>query len=138
MRQYLIKKPHGMSESEKQARIFAVLSVGTRVRILGLLKRRSLCVNALAEVLEITPAAVSQHLRVLRSAEIVIAEKRGYFVHYRVNTKTLADWRKIVCRLLRGEQRDPSTDDKRKSTERAERRRRRWPDSRCEGSKRRT
>ena len=89
-----------MSDSEKQARIFKVLSVGTRVRMIDLLKGRSLCVNALAHALEVTSAAVSQHLRVLRDAEIVTAEKRGYFVHYRVNETTLAEWSQTARSLL--------------------------------------
>jgi len=88
-------------DSEKHARIFKVLSVGTRVRMIDLLKRRALCVNALARALEITPAAVSQHLRVLRDAGIVTTDKRGYFVHYRVNEKTLAQWSKTTRSLLK-------------------------------------
>ncbi len=92
-----------MVASEKQARIFKVLSVSTRVRMLELLKKRSLCVNALARNLKITPAAVSQHLRILRDAEIVIAEKKGYFVHYRVNEKTLTEWNAITKKLLEKE-----------------------------------
>ncbi len=91
---------YDVTDPGKQARIFKVLSVGTRVRMVHLLKRRSLCVNALARALDITPAAVSQHLRILRDADIVIAEKRGYFVHYRVNEKTLAEWSKTTRRLL--------------------------------------
>jgi len=70
-----------MAEADKAARIFKVLSVDTRVRIIELLKERSLCVNALAKTLDISPAAVSQHLRVLRDADAVVADKRGYFVH---------------------------------------------------------
>lgn len=81
-----------MTDPAAQARIFIVLSVETRVRMLKLLKERALCVNALARTLEITPAAVSQHLRILRDADAVIADKRGYFVHYRTNTETLARW----------------------------------------------
>ena len=87
-------------EAKKAARVFKVLSVETRVRVLELLKRRSLCVNALAKTLNITPAAVSQHLRVLRDADLVIADKQGYFVHYRVNEKTLADWNQTAKRIL--------------------------------------
>ena len=89
-----------MPEADKMARIFKVLSVETRVRMIELLKHRSLCVNALARSLCITPAAVSQHLRILRDAEIVTAEKRGYFVHYRVNQATLAEWRELAQGLL--------------------------------------
>ena len=87
-------------DSEKLARIFKVLSVGTRVRMIELLKHRSLCVNALARALDITPAGISQHLRVLRDVEIVIASKQGYFVHYRVNAETLAEWDKITRGLF--------------------------------------
>lgn len=68
--------------------------------MIELLKRRSLCVNALAHALEITPAAVSQHLRILRDVEIVIGEKRGYFVHYRVNDETMAAWSEMAKSLL--------------------------------------
>ncbi len=89
-----------MFEADKVARVFKVLSVDTRVRIIELLKHRPLCVNALARMLNITPAAVSQHLRILRAAEIVTAEKRGYFVHYRVNEATLAEWKKLADNLL--------------------------------------
>jgi DNA-binding transcriptional ArsR family regulator len=87
-------------ETSKAARVFKVLSVETRVRMIVLLKRRSLCVNALAKTLNITPAAVSQHLRVLRDAGLVIADKQGYFVHYRVNEETLADWSQTAKRIL--------------------------------------
>jgi len=86
---------------ERLARIFKVLSVETRVRMIDLLKNRMLCVNALARALDITPAAVSQHLRVLRDAEVVSAEKKGYYVHYRVNESTLTDWGETAQRLLR-------------------------------------
>ena len=89
-----------MTDSEKQARIFKVLSVGTRVRMIHLLKKHALCVNALARALDITPAAVSQHLRILRDAEIVIADKRGYFVHYQINRKTLNEWNAMAKHLL--------------------------------------
>lgn len=91
-----------MSDPEQHARIFKVLSVGTRVRMLELLKRSPLCVNALARALDITPAAVSQHLRILRDADLVTADRRGTFVHYAVNEKTLDEWRGIATRLLDG------------------------------------
>lgn len=89
-----------MVPAEKTARIFKVLSVDTRVHMIELLKNRCLCVNALAKSLKISPAAVSQHLRILRDADIVEAEKRGYFVHYRINEETMAKWRKTVDKLL--------------------------------------
>jgi len=87
-------------DPEKTARVFKILSVNTRVRIIELLKQRPLCVNALARMLGMTPAAVSQHLRILRDADIVTADKRGYFVHYRLNEATLTEWKRLADILL--------------------------------------
>ena len=89
-----------MSGTEQLARMFNVLSVETRVRMIKLLKSHPLCVNALARQLGITPAAVSQHLRVLRDAGVVSGIKHGYYVHYRLNTEVLDRWRKLAGDLL--------------------------------------
>jgi len=89
-----------MSDPKTLARLLKVLSVETRVRIVQLLKVRALCVNALAARLDVTPGAVSQHLRIMRDADVVMDEKRGYFVHYRLNEDTLAAWREEIDRLL--------------------------------------
>lgn len=89
-----------MTEPAKLARVFKVLSAEVRVRIVQLLKDRALCVGALSARLSITQGAVSQHLRVLRDAELVIPEKRGYYVHYRVNERTLAKWNDAAAKFL--------------------------------------
>jgi len=89
-----------MEDDETTARVFGALSAETRVRILQLLKERALCVNALAERLGVTSAAVSQHLRILRDAGLVTPDKRGYYVHYALNEETLAAWRGMANRLL--------------------------------------
>ena len=81
-----------MTDTKKLARIFKALSVETRVRIVQFLKKRALCVGALSARLGITQGAVSRHLRVLRDADLVVPEKQGYYVHYRLNDETLAQW----------------------------------------------
>lgn len=89
-----------MTDPDHLARILKVLSVGTRVRIIQLLKGRPLCVGSLAARLDVTQGAVSQHLRILRDAGLVAAEKRGYFVHYRLNGRALAKCRALLEDLL--------------------------------------
>lgn len=86
--------------AKEQARVLKVLSVEARVKIVHLLKIRSMCVNALACRLGISQGAVSQHLRIMRDAGLVIDEKRGYYVHYRLNGKTLDQWKRMLDDLL--------------------------------------
>jgi DNA-binding transcriptional ArsR family regulator len=89
-----------MGDPQKLAFIFKILSVDSRIRIIQLLKDRALCVGALCARLQITQGAVSQHLRILRQAGLVVAEKRGYYVHYRLNEKTLAEWKDEMEHIL--------------------------------------
>lgn len=84
----------------KVTEICKILSVDARIQILLLLKKRSLCVGAISSRLDITQGAVSQHLRILRQANLVVAEKKGYFVHYRLNEKTLKKWKEQLGKLL--------------------------------------
>lgn len=65
-------------------RIFRALSVETRVRIVEILCERAVCVGALSRILGVSSGAVSQHLRILKDAGLVEADRRGYFIHYRV------------------------------------------------------
>ncbi len=93
-----------MKNSVRLARIIKVLSVPARVRIVQLLKGRALCVKALAARMDITQGAVSQHLRIMRDADLLRDEKRGYYVHYCLNEQTLAGWRESIDKLLDPEQ----------------------------------
>jgi ArsR family transcriptional regulator len=65
------------------------LADGTRFRIIDLLLTHDLCVGALASRLNISKAAVSQHLQILRRAGLVRGEKRGYWTHYSVDRDVL-------------------------------------------------
>lgn len=71
-------------------RVARALGDDTRLRLLDLLLGHELCGRAIAVRLGISEAAVSQHLRVLRQAGLVEAERRGRFRHYRVKRAALA------------------------------------------------
>jgi ArsR family transcriptional regulator len=91
-----------MGEIEELAEIFKALSDPTRLRLVKLLNegRGSLCVNALARMLEVTQSAVSQHLRVLRQAGLVRGERRGYFVHYSLDQGSLEQYKAGLLETL--------------------------------------
>ena len=70
---------------QELTKVFKALSDSNRLKIFMLLSRRTLCVNALVRCLDISQPAVSQHLRILREAGLIKAEKRGYWMHYSAN-----------------------------------------------------
>lgn len=70
--------------------MFRVLGVDTRVRIIELLKAQGpLGAKELAKQLGISPAAVSQHLRLLRQAGLVRSERKGYWIPYSIDEEAL-------------------------------------------------
>lgn len=74
----------------KQAELFKVLSVESRIKIIDLLKQKGpLSVNELSDALGITPSAVSQHLKVLRYAGLVRSERKGYWLPYEIDQAAL-------------------------------------------------
>jgi len=89
-----------MTKSETLAEIFKLLSVDARVRILQLLKQRSLCVTELTSQLGMTLPATSQHLRLLRNAGIVKTQKQGFFVYYYLDKKKMSLLKKATGELL--------------------------------------
>lgn len=62
--------------------IFKALSDETRLKILIILSRRSICAKGIAQHLNISEAAVSQHIKLLKEAGILVGEKTGYYVRY--------------------------------------------------------
>ncbi|TET61446.1 ArsR family transcriptional regulator [Candidatus Aerophobetes bacterium] len=83
--------------------IFKALSDPTRFKIFFLLSRKTLCVNALVNLLQISQPAVSQHLGILKQADLVEAARKGYWMHYSVNERRMKAFLNEVRALLRDE-----------------------------------
>ena len=61
---------------------FKVMGDGTRIRLLWALEESEMCVGDLAVLLNMTKSAVSHQLKVLRTAKLVRAQKKGKNVYY--------------------------------------------------------
>jgi len=88
----------GMEAMKLEAsEIFKVLAVETRVKIIELLKSKGpLGSKNIAEIVGITPAAVSQHLKLLRQAGLVRNERRGYWIPYSIDEEALHNCQEIL------------------------------------------
>ncbi|MHB1172535.1 MAG: ArsR/SmtB family transcription factor [Lacisediminihabitans sp.] len=72
---------------ELAVEVFAMLADATRVRIILALRDDELSVNHLADIVDKSPAAVSQHLAKLRLARIVATRQEGTRVFYRLENE---------------------------------------------------
>ena len=61
---------------------FKVMGDGTRLQLLWALEESEMCVGDLAVLLNMTKSAVSHQLKVLRTAKLVKAQKKGKNVIY--------------------------------------------------------
>lgn len=68
------------------ANSFKTLADPLRRNILIMLKDGRLTAGEIAERLEISPAALSYHLKLLKQAELVMEYKQKNFIYYELNT----------------------------------------------------
>ena len=84
--------------TERRARkLLATVCDPTRLSILRALRRTPLAASDLAQVVGRTRSATSQHLRVLREADAVLAERQGNVIRYRFGDGQSADVLAEVC-----------------------------------------
>lgn len=75
---------------------FDLLSDETRLRCLVLLqKEKELCVCEFGQILDSVQPKISRHLALLRQSGLLIDERRGQWVYYRLAT-SLPEWIKKV------------------------------------------
>ena len=74
----------GLRQLKSRAEVFKALGHPDRLRILGELAEGERCVCELVEAVGSSWSTVSRHLSVLKAAGVLIDEKRGLQVFYRV------------------------------------------------------
>lgn len=70
---------------DKFEKMFKALSDRNRLRILKMLEKRQLCVCEITETLGLAASTVSKHLSILRGAGLILSEKNGKWVDYKLN-----------------------------------------------------
>lgn len=73
-----------MKKLDKQAEIFKALSDKSRLRILKMLQKKSLCVCEITEILQLATSTVSNHLSILKETGLIIDEKDKKWINYRI------------------------------------------------------
>lgn len=72
--------------------VFKALGDKNRLRIVKLLasnKKYSFCVTEIAEKMNISQPAVSQHIKVLKEIDMLLSHREGFRVYHTVNMETM-------------------------------------------------
>ncbi len=67
------------------------LSDPTRREILNLLKEKTLSAGEISDKFDISFAAISRHLSVLKEADLIRDERDGKFIYYTINASVLEE-----------------------------------------------
>jgi ArsR family transcriptional regulator len=79
--------------AESLARVGRALSDPIRVQLVDVLRKHAgkVCVCELVPLFDVSQPTLSHHLKVLREADIVGAERRGLWAYYYVNPEPLEE-----------------------------------------------
>jgi ArsR family transcriptional regulator len=84
----LASEPLSDAGAEDLAPLFKAVADPMRLRLLSLIachEGGESCVCDLTDAFDVTAPTVSYHLRILREAGLISAERRGTWVYYRIN-----------------------------------------------------
>ncbi len=96
----VLAAPLADAEAVSLAESFQVLADPVRLRLLSLVAAApegEVCACDLVEPLDRSQPTVSHHLKVLREAGLLAAEKRGSWIYYRVVPERLAVLRDVLA-----------------------------------------
>lgn len=85
---------------EKVLKIFKALSDETRIKIISLISEKGMCAKGIAKHLNITEAAVSQHIKILKEANLILGYKIGYHIVYDLNEESLKTSIKFIDSII--------------------------------------
>ena len=84
----LAEKNIGKESALRKGKFFKALADTTRLRILGLLAVREMCVCEVMVALDLTQPTASHHLRILENVGLVKDRKEGKWVFYSLHDPT--------------------------------------------------
>jgi len=87
----LANKGTSFEDSESRSKIFKALADPIRLRILGLLSSREMCVCEVMVALDLTQPTASHHLRILENVRLVKDRKEGKWVFYSIANPDLVE-----------------------------------------------
>ncbi|PID28305.1 MAG: transcriptional regulator [Candidatus Cloacimonadota bacterium] len=81
-------------------KVFKALADKNRRKILQLLKENDMTAGKIAEHFSISKPSISEHLKILKNADLIGSEKKGQYVNYFLNTSVIEGFISSVWELF--------------------------------------
>lgn len=96
----LTAQPLSQDQAEQVAPLLKALADPVRLRLMSLVASHAggeACVCNLNDAFDLSQPTISHHLKVLHDAGLLVREKRGVWVYYRVRAEALASVAALVA-----------------------------------------
>ena len=81
-------------------KLFKALSDRTRRQIVTLLREQDMTAGDIASHFNMSKPSISEHLKILKNADVVFSEKQGQYVVYSLNATVLHDMISFFMNLV--------------------------------------
>ena len=81
-------------------KLFKALSDRTRRQIVTLLRERDMTAGDIASHFNMSKPSISEHLKILKNADVVFSEKQGQYVVYSLNATVFHDMISFFMNLV--------------------------------------
>ena len=92
-----------MDESTRLAGMFKALAEPVRLKLFSVIASHAggeACVCDLAPFVDVSQPTISHHLKILRESGLVSSQRRGTWVHYRVEAEATGDLLSALTRAV--------------------------------------
>ena len=83
-------------------KLFKALSDRTRRQIIALLREQDMTAGDIASHFDMSKPSISEHLKILRNADVVFSEKQGQYVMYSLNATVFHEMIGFFMNLVDG------------------------------------
>ena len=81
-------------------KVFKALSDKNRRKIIDLLKKKKMTAGEIAQHFNVSKPTISEHLKILKNADLIESERDGQFITYFLNTSVLEDFLSYMINIF--------------------------------------
>jgi ArsR family transcriptional regulator len=85
-----------LNQSVEYVQVFKALADETRLKIVEMLSCGEMCACEILEYFQITQPTLSYHMRILMNSGIILGEKEGAWMRYRLNENRIASLKQLI------------------------------------------